>query len=147
MRNPGIAPRGLRPSRTRESLSIPGSSERVDGLSWAYATDYSRYARAGSAVFDLRGAPPSRHASLASGDPKVAGRNRTARTSTEPNARIFTDTRVIRARRWAVPGVRHRLLTLRASWIGRLRLPLRASVAPCLSRLRGAKKCLSSYSV
>ena len=76
----GIAPRGLRPSRTRESSQIPGSSERVDGLSRAYATDYSRYARAGSAVFDLHGAPPSRHASLASGDPKVAGRNRTAGT-------------------------------------------------------------------
>ena len=53
--------------RTRECSQQQGSSERVDGLFWAYPADVSRYARTESHVFDLLGANPSRHASLTSG--------------------------------------------------------------------------------
>ena len=72
---------------------------------------------------------------------KVPWRNRIERTSTAPNARMMTETGVIRRRRWTLHGTNRRCL---ASWIGRLRPLLRvllhapAAPIPSCPAVRGA---------
>ena len=122
----GFSARAAHPRESRRADDVHGngrsgidavgdrSSDVLNGSSIVSSADVSRHARADSIVLGLLDAHLDLRVLKTSGVCSVSEMNHAARASTEPNARMMTETGVIQARQLTPLYISRRCLALRA---------------------------------